>query len=243
MTDSEQALVETLHRLEDEGLELQYKTEQALLTSAGYDAIFNEYEKWKLGLLHLAQEMQNRDFELTIKKTDGVSTLLTGLLFGKHVPQGLPREYEVYENGEVHPGEEVTRQRNAMKLGIVERLNALAELRKQFVPTTSVVVSITYNTSLGQLKVASKTLEFEGVQKDICDCLVMNGFEVKVSWDEIHDDFVGEIASDTNAGKKKIYDAVLQVNKKTQSLLTENLEFIGYKNHEYWLQYKVSKSE
>jgi hypothetical protein len=107
--------------------------------------------------------------------------------------------------------------------------------------------SIGYNTNLGQFIFDGKdTVEFEGKQKDVTDCLMEAGREVKVSWDAINEKMEGVDSLDLNKHeiiltKKSVHGAVIEINEKTERYLEKNKPLIGFKDNEYWLQYEVKR--
>jgi hypothetical protein len=107
-------------------------------------------------------------------------------------------------------------------------------------------LKIEYNEKIGQLVFNGKyTIEIEGVQKHVLDCLMKAEEDDKVSWDEIQETiegatYTGDLNSyETNLAKKSINGAVSEINKKAERYLEEGKVFIGLKNNEYWLQYEI----
>lgn len=109
-------------------------------------------------------------------------------------------------------------------------------------------ITILYNKNIGQFLFNEKdTLIITGKQKDVVDCLTEADENIKVSWDEIHDKMIGRNDEQLNDHemvlvKKSINGAVSEINKKTEKYLEPEKLLIGYKESEYWFQYKVNKN-
>ncbi len=107
---------------------------------------------------------------------------------------------------------------------------------------------ISYNTNLGQLILNEDGLvELEGKQKDVAECLVKHGKDVKVSWDEIYEQFKDSVEDEdipnrveTDKRKRSVRTAITEINNHTKEYLG-NKELIGAKDNEYWLQHEVDK--
>ncbi|CAN5695392.1 hypothetical protein BH11PAT2_BH11PAT2_04910 [soil metagenome] len=251
-TSSQSELVEELKTFENEGLKLQYKVEQLLLEKGSDPKPFDLYEIWKINLLHFAEMSKDRDFELAIKKPDSVKSFLPYLIFKEQISQGLQRTYLSMdeEMTDLRPDEEILRQIEAMKVGILSRLEALAALRRKFSDSVenNIEIHITYNFDLGKFNFNdTDSVVVEGKQKDVADYLVEQGMNAKASWDAIHERFKDSLNPSRPTKeqilirKKSVRTAVSQINKKTEKSLEKDKELISGKNNEYWLQYEVDK--
>lgn len=101
-------------------------------------------------------------------------------------------------------------------------------------------LNFVYNYNLGRISddggINFKVV-LEGVEKRSFDVLIEVQQGVKVSWDQIEDDVAGK-----DKTKKKVQDAISRINDKIN--LDKDIDaLIGYKSYEYWLNYKVTKSE
>lgn len=127
--------------LEDDGVRLAYEVKQLSHSKDAGTRLFGFYELWKIQLFHLAEKCKDRDFELAIKKPDGVtSNIFMTTAFKQKMPHG-PTRFGL-TNEKFHPNkgfshierivmdEESVAQIHAMEIGIDARIAALAVLRK-----------------------------------------------------------------------------------------------------------------
>lgn len=105
--------------------------------------------------------------------------------------------------------------------------------------------NVFYNQNLGKFTFnedETNAVTLEGNQKDVADCLVDNGKDAKVSWDQLFDSIGDNIGpKDTDAAKRTVRTAVTEINKHVAKYLSPGKDFIDCKNNEYWLQYEVDK--
>ena len=245
-------ILEKIKILEDEGVRLDYETKQLLSNKDPETKLFGFYELWKIQLLHLAEKCENRDFELSIKRPDGVtSNLFVATAFKKDMVSSDPTRMDLANEdlSIVIMGEETIRQVTAMEIGINSKLEALSFLRKSLNFETQKEIHIAYNISIGKFIFNNKNfILLEGKQKDVADCLVKQGENIKVSWDEIYDTFKDLLTQkDDSDGlgidicKRSVRTAVKEINRHTIKYLLPNRQLIDAKNNEYWLQYQVDK--
>ncbi len=139
---------EQIKVLEEAGLKLAYKTKQLLHDKDANTKLFDFYELWKIELLHLAEKCKNRDFELSIKKPDGVtSSFFTDLAFKEKMPLGAIRYGLTDEDvSVVVMSEDTIIQIHAMEAGINSRIDALSTLRKSFAQSVDKIITIHVDT-------------------------------------------------------------------------------------------------
>lgn len=106
-------------------------------------------------------------------------------------------------------------------------------------PSEKKEVNITYSKGVGKLTFGDTgSVVFEGYQKDLLDCLIDKGKEVKKSWDEVCEAFGDEFDS-ADAAKRAVRNAMREINRNTAKHLPSGEKLIDAKANEYWLQYKV----
>jgi hypothetical protein len=120
---SNQGVLAQIETLEEEGLSLGYGAKQLLHTKDVNTKLFDFYELWKINLLHLAEKCKNRDFEVAIKKPDGVtSEFFTELAFQEKVSRGPIRGGLANEDfSMIVMSEESIAQIHSMEAGINSR--------------------------------------------------------------------------------------------------------------------------
>jgi len=109
-------------------------------------------------------------------------------------------------------------------------------------------INISYNINIGRFVFNGKEIvNVMGKQKNVSDCLVEAGENIKVSWDAINEKITGNINEIFNdyeklSIKKMVHGAVTQINKKTEKYLKLEKPLIYFNENEYCFQYPIDKN-
>lgn len=156
MTSAE--IIKEIKLLEDEGLKLAYEAKQLSHHKEADTKLFGLYEYWKIMLFRLAEKCKDRDFELAIKKPDGVtSNIFMDTVFKGKMPYG-PTRFGLTDAkfSRVVMDEESIAQIYSMEKGVASRLDALADLRKSLQKDRAKPITIRIEVSDKKLRRTDK---------------------------------------------------------------------------------------